>query len=287
MLTLASLDYRMDIIPERGGAVAGLQWRGMDILRPMAGASIFDTACFPLVPFSNRIADGRFVTDGRAVDIRPNFPGHEHPHPLHGFGWLSPWTVMSASTSRAVLAHCYEADEWPWPYRAEQQFTLSDTCAEITLSLRNDGAAAMPAGLGFHPYFPRDDKTFYHGLHLGAWQSAQDGLPLTFDRRACPTDWWKGLSVGTKTIDTIFTGREGALSIAWRSRNLALQLLPTNNLRCTVVYVPEDMPFFCVEPVSHMTDALNRGDAPFGPTWLQRGEELSVTLRFKASQIND
>ena len=42
-------------------------------------------ASFPLVPFSNRIADGRFEWDGEQIEIDPNFA--PEPHAIHGVGW--------------------------------------------------------------------------------------------------------------------------------------------------------------------------------------------------------
>ena len=47
-------------------------------------------ASFPLVPFVNRIRGGRFTFRGREVRLAPNMAGD--PSPLHGQGWLNPWT---------------------------------------------------------------------------------------------------------------------------------------------------------------------------------------------------
>ena len=44
-----------------------------------------NAACYPLVPFSNRIANGRLVFDGQRFKLEPNWPGVRHP--MHGEGW--------------------------------------------------------------------------------------------------------------------------------------------------------------------------------------------------------
>ena len=66
---------RCDVVPGAGGAVAGFWWelgrgRRVDWLRPasaaaMAGAAPDGMACFPLVPWGNRIRDGRFTWAGK------------------------------------------------------------------------------------------------------------------------------------------------------------------------------------------------------------------------------
>jgi aldose 1-epimerase len=89
VLELAAGDYRLVLQPEIGGSVAGFHWRDEPVFRPACGPSVLDAACFPLAPFSNRIAHGRFRFGGREVALAPNFPDSDHPHPLHGFGWLA------------------------------------------------------------------------------------------------------------------------------------------------------------------------------------------------------
>ena len=49
-----------------------------------------------------------------------------------------------------------------------------------------------------------------------------------------------------------------------------------------VVYTPPGRPFFCVEPVSHVTDAFNLAAAERGDTGaraLERGETLRAVVR--------
>ena len=50
---------------------------------------VLDAACFPLVPYVNRIRGGSFTFRGRTVRLEPNMAGD--PSPLHGQGWLNPW----------------------------------------------------------------------------------------------------------------------------------------------------------------------------------------------------
>ena len=283
LLGLTAGDYRLVVNPACGGAIARFDWRGQPLLRQQVGPSVLDAAAFPLVPFCNRIAHGRFTTPAGAVKLPPNMPGSDHPHPLHGFGWLASWTVTSHDWSRATIAHHHEAGDWPWTYRAEQHFALTQDGATFTLSVINLSDEPMPCGLGFHPYFPQDSSASYHGLHRCEWTTADDGLPVSLNCAAQPIDWWGNQPVAARAVDTCYADRHGPLTLTWPSRALQLTLEPSANLPCTTVFSPPGEHFFCVEPVSHPTDAINR--RPEAIRWLASGETMQVELAFRASRL--
>jgi aldose 1-epimerase len=119
VISLAAGDWTAELRPEIGGVLSALRHRGIDILRPMPreANSPLQSACFPLVPYCNRIRDGRFTFAGRNVMLPANFP--PEPHSLHGFGWQQAWTLESRAETKCVLLHEYDgAGPWPWAYRA-------------------------------------------------------------------------------------------------------------------------------------------------------------------------
>ncbi len=101
--------------------------RLLDWLRPAGPAALAQgdprgTACFPLVPYSNRIRDGRFVFEGREIRLPRNFG--DHPHSIHGHGWQAPWRVAEAAADAAVMEYRHRADAWPFDYDARQHVRL-------------------------------------------------------------------------------------------------------------------------------------------------------------------
>ena len=58
------------------------------------------------------------------------------------------------------------ADEWPWRYRAEQQFQLNPSALTVSLSIENLAQSPMPAMLGLHPYFGEPGRAIYVGVRL-------------------------------------------------------------------------------------------------------------------------
>ncbi|MBF9152327.1 aldose 1-epimerase [Novosphingobium jiangmenense] len=281
---LSGGDYEVTVAPEIGGSLRSLDWKGLPVFREAPGDHILDAACFPLVPFCNRIAHGMFTADGVTCRLSPNFPGPFHPHALHGHGWLVPWQVASHDSASIRMVYDHSADEWPWRYHAEQHVQVSVDGVRITLSVTNTGQGVMPAGLGLHPYFPRDDNTIYLGLHRREWQTAPDGLPIAPLDAAKALDWWHGAPIGSRPVDTIQDLREGALTIRRTAHDLLIELLPCDAFSCTGVYVPPDADFFCIEPLTHPTDAVNR--APDRMTMLAEGETLEASLLIRARHIS-
>lgn len=279
MIALAAGDYRLEIDPGRGGSILAFDWRGEEVMRRTCGAGILDVACFPLVPFSNRIANGRFHTPAGPVVISPNFPNSDHPHPLHGFGWLASWDVAEVGHDRCVIEHRNEAGEWPWSYAARQTLMLDEQGLTLSVSLSNESSTAMPAGLGIHPYFPRDGDTILRSLHRGEWKTGHDGLPKSLENRSSAIDWWHGAPVAHRVVDTVYADREGALCIDWPALGRRLTMIPSPELTHTVVFVPDGEDYFCVEPVSHATDAINFGSM----TTLLPGSILAAQVRFEMS----
>ncbi len=154
-IALESSDARLEIDPQVGGAIRRYMFRDCEILRHASAdtRNVLDMACFPLVPFVNRIAYGSFRWEDRTIQLRRNFG--DHPHVLHGQGWQNAWETVSQSRERAVLRFGHEPGDWPWSYVAEQFFALAEGALQVTLSVTNHSDRSMPVSLGFHPFFPK------------------------------------------------------------------------------------------------------------------------------------
>src|SRR3954447_21048772 len=102
-VTLRAGPLEAVIVPEVGGSIARFDWldgvRREALFRPAPESltAVLNAGCFPLVPFANRIRDGQFSCGGRVVRLAPNMAGD--PSPLHGQGWLAPWTVERCGES--------------------------------------------------------------------------------------------------------------------------------------------------------------------------------------------
>lgn len=266
VLSLRAGLLAVDLAPDAGGSIArfAIETAGtiIDLLRPTDADA---TACYPLVPFSNRIANGRLIVDGEEFILKPNWPGQRHP--MHGDGWARPWQVARQEGRSAELVYEHDGREgWPFRYRARQVFDLGEEGLSVGMTIENLESRAVPAGLGLHPFFPRDADTELACRVEGVWRADADVLPV--DRIAVPPEWNFAASrpVDGVVLDNCFDGWEGSATIRWPRRGLGLSLVATQPFRHLVIYVPKARPYFCVEPVSHANGAVAQTSLPQGET---------------------
>lgn len=285
MIHLGAGDWRATVNPALGGAIMNLDWRGAPVFRPTpeGATDILETACFPLVPYANRIADGRFVFDGRAVelDVLPRFA----PHALHGDGWLRPWTV-EAQTAEAVemtLDWPGDPDGWPWAWRARQTVRLSEAGLEVDLSVTNNGEVDMPSGLGLHPYFHRHADARLTLAATGVWLTDAGQIPERLGAPEAVVDWSAGRNLASASfVDHAYAGWDGLALMDGGGRRVTLRA--DQGARWTQVYAPVGTDFFCVEPVTHRPDAVNAPPGEdSGLVRLAPGVTQSITLRISAA----
>ena len=239
---------------------------------PPGARDPLQSACFPLLPYANRIALGRFPFHGETYQLPRNFG--DHPHSLHGLGWQRAWSAAASGPSSAVLGHAHDGGPgWPWAYRAEQRLELTEGGLIAELALTNADTRAMPAGLGFHPYFPADGTTRLKASSTRLWLADAGMIPV---RPVAPdhfADWATGAPVQrADLVDNCYEGWDGSARIdhAGRRLRIAAEVTPDFHL-----YIPPGAGFFCFEPVTHLPDALNRG----GMVVLAPGETLRLAMR--------
>jgi aldose 1-epimerase len=281
MLALRRGGAALDLLPGVGGAIARYAVDGIDVLRPAPAGTrdVLAAGCFPLVPFTNRIATGRFVFAGETVQLARNFGAH--PHPLHGQGWQSHWTVRALSQDSAVLAFEYPGGDWPWAYAAEQTFALNEESLRIDLAATNRDRRAMPLSLGFHPYFPRTPRTVVRASVDVVWLTDDTGIPTIASEPSHFLDLPNGAALATAGIvDHCHSGWRGRVTIEQPELRRTLELTASPELAFLHLYIPQDAAFFCTEPVSAMPDAFNRAlpGRVTGMRVLAPGESLRVAM---------
>ena len=261
---------RLALRPDLGGCIAGLWHNGVPVLRSVEPEQLGRArqgGCYPLVPYSNRIALGRFNWQGSPYQLAPNFEGS--PHPLHGVGYLSAWTVEPATgpagPAELVLTLKHRADaHWPFDFSARQLLQLSPTSLRAELSITNTAGAPAPVGLGWHPYFPKRTRSRLHVECSGRWEL--DALKLPTQLVPQP-----GVDADLAHLDYDhgFEGWSGPARI--RDERFALTL--RSSLQRLVIYTPREQDFFAVEPVSHVTNAINQpAPSALGLVTLQPGQ---------------
>jgi aldose 1-epimerase len=283
MLTLTSGASSLVVAPEYGAGIIGWMLGATPLLRrALPQASTFGDrhgmGCFPLLPYGNRLGHARFAWRGTEYTLKRNFG--DQPHTIHGIGWQRSWAITEASSRSVTLTLDHQPDDfWPFAFEATVAYTLTGAALTVGTHLTNRSQAPAPAGIGLHPYFPKtgDPTLCFHAT--GAWENGADALPL---RQGPLPEAWRHeepRSILDSRLDNCFTGWSGSADILAGPASLRLEA--SEAFRNVQVFTPTGADFFCVEPVSHVPDALNRPDLPLDQAMhvLAPGETLTGTIR--------
>ncbi|WLH82747.1 aldose 1-epimerase [Pseudomonas sp. FP2338] len=283
MIELEDNLTRLTLAPAVGGSIVNWTVRatGQPLLRPSDEAALNTglpgkLACYPLAPWSNRVAQGGFDNPGGWLALTPNSP--LDPLPIHGSAWQQAWQVVSQTADEVVLE---VACETPFAYRAEQRFRLRG--GELSLELRVTHLAEDAAwhGLGLHPYLPRRPGTRLQAKASQVWMSDASKLPTGL--APVPAEWdftqLKGLPQGL--VDNGFCPWDGRCRIEQPELGYALEC-QASGADYFLLFCPPGLGFFCIEPVSHPVNAHHLPGRP-GLKLLENGQSthLNFTLKYQ------
>lgn len=259
MMELSANGWDMAVDLRFGGGVASLRHDGRDVLdpAPQGATSPVQLGTFALAPYANRIAHGRFAFGEQQVETARLHPGE--PHGLHGLLWYAQVEPIAQGPEHLTLAFTHEGPDWPWAFRVEQTYRLSQAGWVHELAIINLASTDMPHGLGFHPRFKlaRDSRVDTQLSHI--WLTDETLLP-TWSAMSDPrldailgapfADW--------PFIDHCCGGWQGRALIDVAGLDRQVHLSASAECGFLHVYAPGNGTA-CFEPVTHMPDQANRG----------------------------
>jgi aldose 1-epimerase len=268
---------RLAVRPDLGGAIAGL-WHGttpvMRSTEPEALVAARPSASFPLVPYSNRVGHRHFQWKGKEYTTAANFG--DNPHSVHGVAWMRSWEVVSFDSAALVVRYRHTPDEhWPFAFEVTQHFSLTPEQLAVRFIFTNTADLAQPVGLGWHPYFPKRAGSRLN-IHVSdRWVSDATQLPTgKVAQRSIDGN------VADFDFDNCFEGWAGPAQIS--DEKFSLQL--TSSLPYLVIYTPHDKEYFCVEPVSHVSNAIQMVEpASHGLLVLEPGKTFDAWMKLDVS----
>ena len=283
MLQLKAGPMVCELEPRLGGCIAGLWLGDVPVLRSTpAGqlASARQAGSYPLVPFSNRIAQATLQWHGTLHPLVLN--NAPEPHAIHGIGWQRPWSVLDSDEQYALLAYEHRPDAaWPFAFDSSQTFRVGPNSLELTLSLTNQSPEPAPAGLGWHPYFVKRARSRIAFKASGRWEMGGDKLPT---RRVAA----QGLDAecASLDIDHCYDGWDGAALL----RDEVLHVRVRSSLSRLVMFTNAGRDSIAIEPVSHVNNAMSLvhagvDAADLGLAVLQPGESISAQMSIEVEPV--
>jgi aldose 1-epimerase len=201
------------VVVEVGGGLRSYAVGGADVLDGYeVGGACTSGRGQVLIPWPNRIEDGRYDFDGTSHSL----PLDEVPNrnAIHGLVRWAAWTAVEQEPHRVVMAHVVHPQPgYPFSLSLMIEYSLSDAGLTVRTTATNAGDRDCPYGCGAHPY-------------LTAGTDAVDTLELRVpastmlrsDERSLPTgsapvagtdyDFRTRRAIGGLVLDNAFTDLE-------------------------------------------------------------------------------
>jgi aldose 1-epimerase len=235
-----------------------------------------------LFPFPNRMEGGRFAFRGKMYQLPLNESSGKHA--IHGFTPRNPWHVVAVESGgtearltgkfRLPEDHPPTAELWPGPVNLSVSYVLTSAALRVEAEIANSGPTAVPAGLGYHPYFclPTAPGAVADDLVLTSsaatlW-SAEDGIP-TGERVPVPPelDFRTPKPIDGLVLDRLFTdlsldrARAGepveVARLAHRSASGRISVSVSPAFRELLLFTPPHRRAVAIEPYTCASNAAN------------------------------
>jgi len=230
-----------------------------------------------LMPWPNRIADGKYIFDGKAQQLPLTEPARCNAS--HGLVRWEQWSLIEHRESALTVGfRLMPGPGWDGIVDLAVRYSLDDEGLTVTPSATNVGTVAVPFGFGAHPYLTVGEESVDElTLSLPARSY------LTVDDRLLPTgvepvdgtdyDFRIPRPIGDTVLDTAFTdltpSEDGrwrvSISSAGRSTTLWAE---ADSFPYTQVFSGDSLPAgrarhtgVAVEPMSCPANAFVTGEA--------------------------
>jgi aldose 1-epimerase len=140
------------VIVEVGGGIRAYHAGDRPVLQDYPVTAMCDAAHgAPLMPWPNRLADGRYEFDGTAYQLALTEPDKHNS--IHGLLRWRPWRVASAEVGQVTMTTTlYPMAGYPFELEVGIEYTLSEAGLTVRTTAANIGDRPCPFGAGQHPY---------------------------------------------------------------------------------------------------------------------------------------
>ena len=260
-----------EVAPDRGGMVATWRVAGRDLL--YLDAATFDDR-------SKNVRGGNpvlFPSPGKLANDAFSLGGRRGSLSQHGFARTSAWTEVARGVDgsawvRLALESTPETKAvYPWDFRAELTYRLTDATLRTEIRVANKGQEVMPFGFGFHPYFavPLAQKA---GARIAtrarrAWDNvAKKEIDL------------HGIDLDSSEVD-LHLQDHGSTKSELTFANRKIEVEGSSEFVQWVVWTQPGKEFVCLEPWTSPGNALNLNR---GLVALPPGSERKLWVEMRA-----
>ena len=198
------------VVVEVGGGIRDYRVDGRPVLDGYAADEMCTAARgLPLVPWPNRLHEGRYEFDGASYELPLDEP--EQSNALHGLARHLSWTPVAVAEDRVTMAvTLWPRQQWPFTLSVAVEYVLGESGLIVTTVAENAGSRDLPYALGSHPYLTVGTETVDRAeLHLPArsWLPTDESqIPTGREEVAgTPYDFRSPRAVGDVQVDHAYT----------------------------------------------------------------------------------
>jgi aldose 1-epimerase len=235
-----------------------------------------------LLPWPNRIEDGRYDFGGQSYQLALDEPANDNA--IHGLVRWSEWEVAERAPERAVLEHTlFPSPGYPFALALRVDYTLGEDGLTVQIDATNVGSEPCPYGAGVHPYLAVEgDRVDDVELQVPAetvLRSNERGLPVGESAVDGELDFRNPRPVGGTVLDHCFTGLERDADGKAQARVGKTTLWVDESWQYLMVFTGDPLPdvarrSVAVEPMTCAPNAFRTGD---GLIILEPGETHVAT----------
>lgn len=240
------------------------------------GAEFIENAGFKsakLIPFPNRIKDGKYFFNGTDYQLPIN--RKKENHAIHGFFYNRPMEVERRSGGESegsvILSSLYGGDipGYPFELKVQIKYSLHEKSGfSCTTQIENFGRKPAPIGDGWHPYFSLGEKVGRLMLKIPAkFRTEVDDRMIPTGKRFPADDFKSPAAIGDAQLDTGFMLSEddgvAVTELYCPKENLTLEIWQETGrgkYNYLQVYIPPSRSSIAIEPMTCNIDAFNNTD---------------------------
>jgi aldose 1-epimerase len=253
-----------------------------------------------MIPFPNRIEDGRYRFGGEEHTLPINFP--QQNHAIHGLISGEELSLLGTKQGDAFATVSLKLDltgrheGYPFALVVEINYTLSVRGFMVETLATNTGDVRLPFGDGWHPYYAFGDCQ-----DVDSWRITIPARSrVEMNERLIPTgrfspisgsdyDFLKARRIGSLDLDDVFTDvieTEGKTTTVLSSDELgmAMEIWQDRAYPYLVIFTPpgDERTCIAVEPMTCNTNAFNNGQ---GLIVLEPGESFRGTYGVRLVEL--
>ncbi len=270
------------VVVEVGGALRSYVAAGHELLDGYSAQERCTSARGqPLIPWPNRLRDGRYDFGGEQHQLPLSEPAKHNA--IHGLVRWANWRAVARTESRVTMTHLLHPQSgWPFALGLEIEYSLSSDGLTVQTTASNLGSGACPYGAGAHPYLTLGTETI-DPLYL----EAPGQRYMLSDERGIPTgsepvsetkfDFLAARELGGTQLDTGYC--ELRRDEDGRAR---VRLATADGRRRTTLWLDEGYPYLMLFTGDSLPEPARRrrglGIEPMtcAPNGLQSGEGLQI-----------